>query len=182
MDGIRIQNLYGHVILWLFYSRVAHNVPIEIERKFLVRDESWRAEADGGVHFRQGYLIGAKQASVRVRIEGEKANLNIKGATLGVRRQEFEYAIPLEEANELLDTLCEKPLIEKTRYTVRCGGHTWEIDLFEGENAGLVVAEIELTDENEPFERPAWLGGEVSGDPRYYNVSLVKHPYRDWAH
>lgn len=156
-------------------------MPIEIERKFLVRNESWRETADGGVHFRQGYLIGAKQASVRVRIEGAHANLNIKGATLGVRRQEFEYSIPLDEANELLDTLCEKPLIEKTRYTLRHGEHIWEVDRFEGDNAGLVVAEIELSDENEPFERPDWLGEEVSGDPSYYNVSLVKHPYREWA-
>ena len=156
-------------------------MPIEIERKFLVRNKSWRDTADDGVRFRQGYLIGAKQASVRVRIEGEQANLNIKGATLGVRRQEFEYPIPLDEANELLDTLCEKPLIEKIRYTVRYGNHVWEIDLFEGDNAGLVVAEIELADEHEPFERPTWLGEEVSADPRYYNVSLVKHPYREWA-
>lgn len=156
-------------------------MPIEIERKFLVRDERWRAAADGGVRFRQGYLIGSKQASVRVRIEGEQANLNIKGATLGVRRLEYEYAIPLQEANELLDTLCEKPLIEKIRYTLRHGDHLWEIDRFEGDNAGLVVAEIELADENEPFERPEWLGEEVSADPRYYNVSLVKHPYREWG-
>lgn len=156
-------------------------MPIEIERKFLVRNNSWRDTANDGVRFRQGYLIGAQQASVRVRIEGEQANLNIKGATLGVRRQEFEYPIPLDEANELLDTLCEKPLIEKIRYTVRYGNHVWEIDLFEGDNAGLVVAEIELADEHEPFERPTWLGEEVSADPRYYNVSLVKHPYREWA-
>lgn len=157
------------------------SVAVEIERKFLVRDESWRQAADSGVHFRQGYLVGAKHASVRVRIEGDLANINIKGATLGVRRQEFEYPIPLAEANELLDTLCEKPLIEKTRYTLTYGAHLWEIDQFEGENSGLVVAEIELADEDEPFERPAWLGEEVSADPRYYNVSLVKHPYREWA-
>jgi len=157
-------------------------VPIEIERKFLVRNDSWRDAAGEGVHFRQGYIIGAQRASVRVRIEGENANLNIKGATLGVRRQEYEYTIPLDEANELLDTLCEQPLIEKTRYTVRHGAHLWEIDLFEGDNRGLVVAEIELADEHEPFERPEWLGEEVSDDPRYYNVMLVKHPYREWAH
>ncbi|HEY0721467.1 MAG TPA: CYTH domain-containing protein [Gammaproteobacteria bacterium] len=154
---------------------------VEIERKFLVRNERWRNSADGGVHFRQGYLIGSRQASVRVRIEGDRANLNIKGATLGVRRQEYEYPIPLDEANELLDTLCEKPLIEKTRYTLRHGAHLWEIDCFEGENSGLVVAEIELADEHEPFESPEWLGEEVSDDPRYYNVSLVKHPYREWT-
>lgn len=155
-------------------------MPIEIERKFLVKDESWRSEADAGVRFRQGYLIGAKQASVRVRIEGSEANLNIKGATLGVMRQEYEYAIPLDEAQELLDTLCEKPLIEKRRYTVRHGAHLWEIDCFEGDNAGLVVAEIELHDEHESFQPPAWLGEEVSADPRYYNVMLVKHPYKEW--
>lgn len=155
-------------------------MPIEIERKFLVHNENWRKSADGGVRFRQGYLIGGIQASVRVRIEGDHANLNIKGATLGVRRLEFQYPIPLDEANQLLDTLCEKPLIEKTRYTLRHGAHLWEIDLFEGDNAGLVVAEIELADEHEPFERPEWLGEEVSDDPRYYNVSLVKHPYREW--
>jgi adenylate cyclase len=156
-------------------------VPVEIERKFLVTDERWREHADSGVRFRQGYLIGAKQASVRVRIEGEQANLNIKGMTLGVRRQEYEYPIPLAEAEELLDTLCEKPLIEKIRYTLRHGNHVWEIDCFEGENAGLVVAEIELASVDELFERPVWLGGEVSDDPRYYNVCLVKHPYREWA-
>ncbi len=167
---------YAHLL-----SRYVASVAVEIERKFLVCNESWRAGAGTGVRFRQGYLIGASQASVRVRIEGEHANLNIKGATLGVRRQEYEYPIPLDEASELLDTLCEKPLIEKTRYTLRYAAHLWEIDCFEGENAGLVVAEIELGDENEPFERPAWLGEEVSGDPRYYNVSLVKHPYREWA-
>lgn len=157
-------------------------MPIEIERKFLVRNDSWRDAAGEGVHFRQGYIIGAQRASVRVRIEGENANLNIKGATLGVRRQEYEYPIPLDEANELLDTLCEQPLIEKIRFTVRHGDHLWEIDLFEGDNSGLVVAEIELADEHEPFERPEWLGEEVSDDPRYYNVMLAKHPYREWAH
>lgn len=156
-------------------------MPLEIERKFLLKDESWRSEADAGIHFRQGYLLGAKHASVRVRIEGEEANLNIKGATLGVRRQEYEYTIPYSEAQELLDTLCDKPLIEKRRYTVRHGAHLWEIDVFEGDNAGLVVAEIELHDENEPFERPAWLGEEVSADPRYYNVMLAKHPYKEWS-
>jgi adenylate cyclase len=156
-------------------------VPVEIERKFLVADERWREQADAGVRFRQGYLIGAKQASVRVRIEGVQANLNIKGMTLGVQRQEYEYPIPLTEAEELLDTLCEKPLIEKTRYTLRHGNHIWEIDCFEGENAGLVVAEIELASADELFERPDWLGAEVSDDPRYYNVCLAKHPYKEWA-
>lgn len=153
----------------------------EIERKFLLRDENWRDIANSGTRFRQGYLIGAERASVRVRIEGEQANLNIKSATLGIHRQEFEYPIPLDEAEELLDTLCEQPQIIKTRYLVPYGEHTWEIDVFDGDNAGLVVAEVELAAENEAFERPSWIGEEVSGDTRYYNVCLVKHPYKDWA-
>ena len=156
-------------------------MPQEIERKFLLKDERWRASADSGTRFRQGYLVGSKQASVRVRIEGYRANLNIKSATLGVSRQEYEYAIPLHEAEELLDTLCEEPLVEKTRYLLDYADHEWEIDVFEGDNAGLVVAEIELSNENEAFERPPWLDREVSGLPRYYNVCLVKHPYKDWS-
>jgi len=152
----------------------------EIERKFLLRDDSWRAQADAGHVMRQGYLIGAERASVRVRISGGRASLNIKSATLGVERREYEYPIPLRDAEEMLDTLCQRPLIEKTRYHVRHGEHTWEIDVFSGDNAGLVVAEIELDSVDEDFERPPWLGEEVSHDPRYYNVCLVKHPYKDW--
>lgn len=152
----------------------------EIERKFLVSADSWREAADAGTRFRQGYLIGAEKASVRVRIEGERANINIKSATLGVRRQEYEYAIPLAEAEEILDTLCEQPQIEKTRYHVPVGEHVWEVDVFAGDNEGLIVAEVELASEDEPFERPDWLGEEVSHDTRYYNVCLVRHPYKDW--
>ncbi|HEB92384.1 MAG TPA: CYTH domain-containing protein [Gammaproteobacteria bacterium] len=152
----------------------------EIERKFLLLDDSWRRDADAGISMRQGYLIGAKRASVRVRISGEHAHLNIKSATLGVQRQEYEYEIPLADAGELLDTLCERPLIEKNRYHVRHGEHTWEIDVFSGDNAGLVVAEIELGSADENFARPDWLGEEVSHDTRYYNVCLVTHPYKDW--
>lgn len=157
----------------------------EIERKFLLAGDGWKQQADAGVVMRQGYLNTASsdqqgKSSVRVRIAGDQANLNIKGATLGVTRQEYEYAIPLADANELLDTLADGPLIEKTRYHVRHGTHTWEIDVFAGDNQGLVVAEIELAAADESFERPAWLGEEVSDDPRYYNVCLVKHPYKDW--
>ena len=152
----------------------------EIERKFLIRDDRWRQQADGGQRIAQGYLIGGRDASVRVRIEGDQANLNIKSATLGIYRQEYEYPIPLEDAREMLDNLCEKPVIEKVRYHVSYTGHVWEIDVFEGENAGLVVAEIELDSEDETFEQPDWLGEEVSDDERYYNVSLVNHPYKDW--
>lgn len=153
---------------------------IEIERKFLITNNSWREIADTGTAYRQGYLIGAKQASVRVRIEGDKAFLNIKGMTLGVTRQEYQYPIPVNEANDLLNTLCEKPLIEKTRYKLPYAGHEWEIDVFAGENRGLVVAEVELAAEDESIELPPWIGIEVSDDPRYYNVNLVKHPYSTW--
>lgn len=152
----------------------------EIERKFLVADDRWREHAEEGTAFRQGYLVGSEHASVRVRIEGKRANLNIKSATLGVRRQEYEYPIPLEDAREMLDRLCEKPLIEKTRYHVAFGGYTWEVDVFEGDNRGLVVAEVELSSEDEQPPLPPWAGEEVSDDPRYYNVCLVKHPYKDW--
>ncbi len=152
----------------------------EIERKFLLKDDSWYENADNGVPFRQGYLLGSEHASVRVRIEGESANINIKSATLGIHRQEYEYPIPLADAEELLDSLCEQPQIEKTRYHVKYGEHLWEVDVFEGDNAGLVVAEVELSDENEPFEMPPWAGQEVSHDTRYYNVCLVKHPYCEW--
>jgi len=152
----------------------------EIERKFLVISDHWRAAAESGVRFRQGYLAGTGKASVRVRVEGQAANLNIKSATLGVRRQEYEYAIPLRDANEMLDALCTGGIVEKTRYRVPVGGHVWEVDVFEGDNTGLVVAEIELDHEDEVFERPAWAGAEVSDDPRYYNVYLAEHPYTSW--
>ena len=153
---------------------------IEIERKFLLKDDSWQQLADAGTPYRQGYLIGTKQASVRVRIEGDQAFLNIKSRTLGVTRQEYQYPLPLDEAKELLDTLCEKPLVEKTRYKIEYAGHEWEIDVFGGDNSGLVVAEVELQSEHEALALPPWVGVEVSADPRYYNVNLVKHPYSTW--
>ncbi|WJW76749.1 CYTH domain-containing protein [Thiohalobacter sp. IOR34] len=157
----------------------------EIERKFLVRSDAWRAEVIRSRRIRQGYLSqvtgpAAAPASVRVRIAGGQATLNIKSATLGIRRSEFEYPLPLADAEAMLDTLVQGALVEKTRHEVPRGEHIWEIDVFEGANAGLVVAEIELADEDEDFERPDWLGEEVSGDPRYYNVCLVDHPFRDW--
>ncbi len=153
---------------------------IEIERKFLVINDSWRDTASPGMPIKQGYLVGGKQASVRVRLQGDMANLNIKSATLGVRRQEFEYAIPPADAEVLLATLCHHPIIEKVRYLVPCDNKQWEVDVFAGENAGLVVAELELQDETESYTRPSWLGEEVSHDPRYYNTSLSQHPYKDW--
>lgn len=152
----------------------------EIERKFLVLDERWRRQAAAGVFMRQGYLSGGQQSSIRVRLQGAQAFLNIKSATLGVSRREYEYAIPIKDADELLNHFCDGPLIEKTRYEVEYAGHVWEVDVFAGDNAGLVVAEIELGSEDEVFEKPPWAGVEVSYDSRYYNVCLVKHPYKDW--
>jgi adenylate cyclase len=153
---------------------------LEIERKFLVINDGWRDQVRDSVLIRQGYLAGSEQASVRVRLSGNQANLNIKSATLGVRRTEYEYEIPVSDANDMLDQLCDKPLIEKTRYHVPYADHLWEVDVFCGDNDGLVVAEIELVDENEAFALPPWVGDEVSHDPRYYNVCLVKHPYKRW--
>ncbi len=160
-------------------------MPIEIERKFLLKSDGWRVQADNGVVMRQGYLSAIsltieQKSSVRIRLAGGRASLNIKGATLGVTRQEYEYPIPLNDAHELLDTLADGPLIEKTRYHVKYEAHTWEIDVFAGDNEGLVVAEIELASEDEAFAKPSWLGEEVSADARYYNVCLVKHPYKNW--
>lgn len=152
----------------------------EIERKFLLRHDGWRAQIRATEWMRQGYLHTNLLSSVRVRISGEHAFLNIKSATLDVSRLEYEYAIPVTDAAEILDRLCEKPLIEKRRHAVVVGKHLWEIDEFEGDNAGLIVAEIELQHAEEIFERPDWLGEEVSHDPRYYNVCLVKHPYSKW--
>lgn len=153
---------------------------LEIEKKFLVVDERWRAGAGAGVRYRQGYLSESGPASVRVRVGGARAHLNVKSATLDQQRLEYEYEIPLADAEEMLETLCTKPLVEKTRYEVEHAGHTWEVDVFEGDNAGLVVAELELEARDEPFQRPPWVGAEVSDDPRYYNVCLVKHPYKNW--
>lgn len=153
---------------------------IEIEKKFLLANDDWRQQAHTSVQFRQGYLVGSDKSSVRVRIEGDKSNLNIKSATIGIRRQEFEYPIPMEDANELLSSLCDKPLIEKTRHYITSGDHTWEIDEFSGDNQGLIVAEIELSHENENFEHHDWLGKEVSAEKRYYNSMLIKNPYLNW--
>ena len=155
-------------------------MPIEIERKFLLKDDSWRSQVNSSARIRQGYLAPVSKASVRVRVDGERANINIKSATLGVRRMEYEYSIPVDEAEELLDQLCQTPQINKTRFKVEYAGHIWEIDEFYGDNEGLIVAEIELGDEAESFEKPDWVGEEVSGDPRYYNVNLAKHPFKNW--
>lgn len=151
----------------------------EIERKFLTRDDSWKTGLKGRL-FRQGYLSSVKERTVRVRLVDDLGLLTIKGITRGISRSEYEYRIPADEAAELLETLCEHPLIEKTRYLLDYEGFGWEIDEFHGENAGLVVAEIELESETQHFPRPHWLGEEVSDDPRYFNANLIRHPYSQW--
>lgn len=151
----------------------------EIERKFLLRNEDWRGLAPGS-RYVQGYLAGGEACSVRVRITKNKGRLGIKSRVTGACCNEFEYAIPLEDARRMLDTLALKPLIEKTRYTIEYKGFFWEIDEFHGSNQGLIMAEIELEHENQAFEKPAWIGEEVTGDPRYYNANLVRVPYSEW--
>jgi adenylate cyclase len=148
----------------------------EIERKFLVKGEAWKALA-AGVKYRQGYLNSVKERTVRVRTIGGKGYLTVKGITTGATRSEYEYEIPAADAGAMLTDLCEKPLIEKNRYTIRMGDHVWEIDEFFGENQGLVVAEVELASEDQVFEKPGWIGEEVTGDPRYFNSNLIKHPF-----
>ena len=152
----------------------------EIERKFLLSSDAWKNKVTETIHMQQAYMLGSAKASVRIRISGEYANLNIKSATLGITRKEYEIALPLDDAHEMLNNLCERPFIEKTRHIVPIGTHRWEIDQFHGDNEGLLVAEIELSDENESFEKPAWLGKEVSDDSRYYNVRLTQNPYNTW--
>lgn len=149
----------------------------EIERKFLVVGGAWRSA--NGTRICQGYLNRDKSRTVRVRIAGEQAYLTVKGATQGNTRAEFEYEIPLADAEQLL-ALCDGPTIQKVRHNVMHQCHLWEVDVFEGENAGLVVAEIELASEDEVFARPPWLGQEVSDDSRYFNSQLASHPYCNW--
>ncbi len=154
---------------------------LEIERKFLLKDDAWRICAHHCERLRQGYLNSETYCSVRVRTTDDRAWLNIKGVTIGVQRQEFEYEIPLLDAHEMLDTLSRKPVIEKMRYFVNVGRHLWEIDEFESDNAGLIVAEIELKHPEEEFDKPGWIGEEVTHDVRYYNTNLSKHPFKDWV-
>ena len=151
----------------------------EIERKFLVATEGWRETAEG-TRYRQGFLSTDPERTVRVRVAGTRGSITVKGKSVGARRAEFEYEIPVADAERMLDTLCKRPLIEKVRYVLAVGAHTWEIDVFEGDNAGLVVAEIELSYEEEAFEKPDWVGNEVTDDPRYFNSNLVANPYRTW--
>lgn len=154
---------------------------VEIERKFLIVSEAWRAEASSKIFYRQGYLNSQKERVVRVRVKENTGYLTIKGQNEGAKRLEFEYEIPFEEAMQMLDKLCERPFIEKYRYTVDYGGLLWEIDEFLGENEGLIVAEVELSSEDQAIEQPHWVGADISLDPKYFNAQLIKKPYKTWG-
>ena len=151
----------------------------EIERKFLLKNDDWKKLA-AGVVYRQGYLGADGKRTVRVRVIGNKGFMTIKGKSVGISRMEYEYEIPVADADTLLAELCIQPLIEKKRYRIDYKGFIYEVDEFFADNEGLVVAEIELTSENQKFEKPSWLGREVSDDNRYFNASLVTHPYSLW--
>lgn len=151
---------------------------LEIERKYLVRSDVWRRGAEG-VPFRQGYLSRVPERVVRVRTMGDRAVLTVKGASRGATRLEFEYAVPLADAIQMLE-FCEQPLIEKTRYRIPFGGLIWEVDEFHGVNEGLIIAECELESEDQAVTRPDWVGEEVTGDPRYYNANLSARPFSTW--
>lgn len=152
---------------------------IEIERKFLMKNDGWRGIGTP-LTLKQGYLSSHPDRIVRVRIEGETAKLTVKGRVSGATRGEWEYPIPMEDANRFLDELCEKPLIEKTRHRIPYEGYIWEVDEFFGDNAGLVLAEIELQSESQEFPMPDWIGEEVTQDIRYFNSNLLRYPFSRW--
>jgi adenylate cyclase len=154
---------------------------LEIERKFLLCSDGWRSAVSSRMLMRQGYLSSGSRCSIRARIADERAWLNLKAKRSGMTRLEYEYSIPVQDANEILAELCDGPLVEKYRHEVIVGRHVWEIDEFLGDNAGLIVAEIELSSEAELFERPQWVGEEVTEDARYYNFNLAKRPFSRWA-
>lgn len=153
---------------------------IEIEHKFLLANNDWRECVSHSVRYCQGYMSSQPTSSIRIRISDKQAWLNIKSATIGTQRLEYEYEIPLNDANEMLEQLCKKPIIEKIRHFVTYENKLWEIDEFSGDNQGLIVAEIELASSDESFAKPAWLGKEVTDDMRYYNNNLAQHPYCQW--
>jgi CYTH domain-containing protein len=155
-------------------------MPHEIERKYLVKGEDWRVPGTG-IPYRQGYLSTLPERTVRVRLIRDKGYLTVKGISVGARRAEYEYEISAGEASEMLDNLCERPLIEKTRYRLEHHGLTWEVDEFDGDNAGLIIAEVELDDEDQAITLPDWVGKEVTGERRYYNASLIAEPYTGWS-
>ena len=150
----------------------------EIERKFMVKEGDWCKQK--ATKYRQGYLSTVKERTVRVRTIEDKGYLTIKGIAIGASRMEFEYEIPRQDADTLLD-ICEKPLIEKNRYKIEHGAFVWEVDEFFGDNAGLLIAEVELESEDQAIELPDWIGEDVTHDTRYYNASLIANPYSQWA-
>lgn len=152
---------------------------MEIERKFLVLNDEYKKLGLSQMIV-QGYLNSDKNRTVRVRIQDSTAKLTIKSSTVGISREEFEYEIPVSEARIMLNDICEKPIIEKTRYTINFQGSIWEVDEFSGDNKGLIVAEIELDSPNSQFNKPEWIGEEVSYDPKYFNSSLIKFPFKNW--
>lgn len=153
---------------------------IEIERKFLVIGDSWRSLAEGQV-YRQGYIPTQDKTTVRVRVVGSQGYLTIKGQSTGMTRAEYEYPIPVTDAETILQTLCQPPLIEKIRYRIPLENVVWEVDEFTGENQGLVLAEVELEEEQQTVNLPDWIGVEVTQDARYYNVNLAQYPYQQWV-
>jgi adenylate cyclase len=155
-------------------------MPLEIERKYLLRNDGWRSLGEGN-RYRQGYLSTEPGRIVRVRVASGRGFITVKGLTVNATRPEYEYAIPVEDANEMLDSLCLKPIIEKVRYTIEYAGLLWEVDEFEGENAGLVIAEVELARADQTILLPDWVGEEVTGDPRYFNASLIENPFPTWG-
>ena len=152
---------------------------VEIERKFRTKGVDFLANQEGE-RLTQGYLSHDPRATVRLRVQGDRAWLTIKGKTHGASRSEFECPIPTADAHAMLEEMCPQGVIDKTRYRIQVGEHVWEVDEFHGDNQGLVVAEVELDSEDQPFERPPWLGEEVTDDPRYYNSALSRTPYGQW--
>jgi CYTH domain-containing protein len=152
---------------------------VEIEKKFLV-DTIPHSLLVRGTRMIQGYMITRKEITVRVRLAGDNAWLTIKGKTVNAARKEYEYPVPVDDARQMLDLFCEKPCIEKTRYSIDYNGFEWVVDQFSGANSGLIVAEIELDDIDQHFEKPDWIGQEVTHDPRYYNSNLIKAPFSTW--
>lgn len=154
-------------------------MPHEIERKFLVTSDEYK-ESGGKTHIQQGFLSLAKKRVVRIRITGDKAMLTVKGISRGAKRIEFEYEIPVGDAEIMIEKLCKKGIIDKYRYIIHHENNIWEVDEFLGDNKGLVIAEIELTHEDQSFEKPRWVGKEITHDPRYFNANLAKKPFSDW--
>lgn len=151
----------------------------EIERKFLVVGDDWRS-LSAAMEIRQGYLSTVKERTVRIRVIGDRGYVTVKGITVGATRAEFEYEIPVADAHQMLNQLCERPIIEKTRARIEVEGLIWEVDSFAGVNSGLVVAEVELEHEAQEIDPPRWIGEEVTDDPRYFNANLIAHPYTEW--